>query len=105
MSRADVAYFDELFRGVTSDPDSVDLVISPQLDRTIEELDPVERAVLRVGVWELRERFDLPIGVVINEAVEISKRFGAEQGHRFVNGVLDSVGRKLRPSLPPEAAK
>ncbi len=100
MSRADIEYFEEAFRGVTTNPEPIDAIVTAELDRGFEELDPVERAILRLGVWELRERLDMPIGVVISEAVEVSKRFGAEQGHRYVNGVLDAVGKRLRASEP-----
>jgi len=98
MSRADPDYFREAFQGVTHDPAPLDALISPLLDRGFDELDPVERAILRLSAWELSERIDTPVGVVINEAVEVAKRFGAEQGHRFVNGVLDALGRQLRPT-------
>lgn len=93
MSRSDVDYFEEAFKGVSLDPAPLDARISEHLDRPLAELDPVERAILRLGVWELTTRFDLPVGVVINEGIELAKRFGAEQGHRFVNGVLDAVGK------------
>lgn len=103
MSRADIEYFEAAFTGVTHDPEPLDALISPQLDRGFDELDPVERAVLRLSAWELRERLDTPKGVVINEAVEVAKRFGAEQGHRFVNGVLDALARQLRADEGPGA--
>lgn len=96
MSRSDVEYFEAAFKGVSLNPQPLDERISEHIDRPFAELDPVERAILRLGAWELDTRFDLPVGVVINEGVELAKRFGAEQGHRFVNGVLDALG-KQRP--------
>ena len=64
----------------------------------VQQLDPVERAILRIAVYELLERIDIPYRVVINEAVQLAKKFGAEQGHAFVNGVLDRAASKLRSS-------
>ncbi|MCG7909456.1 MAG: transcription antitermination factor NusB, partial [Candidatus Thiodiazotropha taylori] len=66
------------------------------LDRAIDSVDPVERAILRIGAYELQHKIEVPYRVVINEAVEMAKVFGAEQGHKFVNGVLDQVARKVR---------
>jgi N utilization substance protein B len=66
------------------------------LDRAIESVDPVERAILRLGAYELSHKPEVPYRVVINEAVELAKVFGAEQGHKFVNGVLDQVAKKVR---------
>jgi N utilization substance protein B len=63
----------------------------------LESVDPVERAILRLGAYELIEHPEIPYRVVINEAVELAKTFGAEKGHRYVNGVLDKAARDLRP--------
>lgn len=97
MSRVDVDYFVELFNGISHDPDVVDTAMADALDRPIDDLDPIERAVLRVAVFELTQRPDIPARVVINEGVEITKRFGADKGHRYVNGVLDKLAKQLRP--------
>jgi len=97
MSRVDVDYFVELFNGVSHDPDKVDTAMVDALDRPLDDLDPIERAVLRVAVFELTHRPDIPARVVINEGVEITKRFGADKGHRYVNGVLDKLAKLLRP--------
>ena len=67
-----------------------------KLDRSIEELDPVEHSLLRMGVYELRDRIDVPYKVVLNEAVALAKKFGATESFRYVNGVLDKVARELR---------
>lgn len=72
-------------------------MLTPFLDRPIVQVDPVERAILRIGGYELMQRPDIAYRIIINEAVELAKVFGAEQGHRFVNGVLDKVARAVRP--------
>ena len=97
MSRVDVAYFEQLFNGVSHNPQAVDDALALGLDRPIEELDPIERSVLRIAAYELSECPDIPARVVINEGIEITKRFGADNGHRYVNGVLDKVAGRLRP--------
>lgn len=96
LAKGDTEYFGELLRGVPQHLDQLDAELAPLLDRPIREVDPVERAVLRLGVYELMFKPDVPYRVVINEAVELAKLFGAEQGHRYVNGVLDKAARKLR---------
>jgi N utilization substance protein B len=90
-------YFSELVRGVPARIDVLDAALAPCVDRALESVDPVERAILRVGAYELIEHPEIPYRVVINEAVELAKVFGAEQGHRYVNGVLDKAARALRP--------
>jgi len=76
----------------------LDQALSPFLDRPVERVDPVESAVLRLGAYELAHCADVPYRVVINEAVELAKTFGAEQGHRYVNGVLDQLAKAVRPN-------
>lgn len=97
MSRVDVDYFTQLFNGVSHNPDAVDDVMSDALDRPIADLDPIERAVLRIAAYELTQCPDIPARVVINEGIEITKRFGADKGHRYVNGVLDKLAASVRP--------
>ena len=97
-SKVDVYYFLELLRGVGAFYKSLDEAIAPYLDRPISELDPVELAVLRIAAYELRERYDVPYKVAINEAIELAKSFGADDSHRFVNGVLDKAVDALRPA-------
>ena len=96
MAQTDVGLFVALLRGVPGRLNELDTAIGPLLDRPIEQVDPVERAVLRIGTYELMEHLDIPYRVVINEAVELAKLFGAEQGHRYVNGVLDKLAQRLR---------
>ncbi len=96
FSKADQPYFMELLSELPAQADVVDAGIAEYIDRPIEQLDPVERAILRIAIYELLERIDIPYRVVINEAVQLAKKFGAEQGHAFVNAVLDKAASKLR---------
>jgi N utilization substance protein B len=75
----------------------LDTLLDERLDRPREQLDPIEKCILRLGAYELRDRLEVPKKVVINEAVELAKRFGADQSHRYVNGVLDKLADELRP--------
>lgn len=97
MSLVDEDYFIILFDGIAKDPDAIDEQILPALDRPISDLDPIERCVLRISVYEFVHRLEIPARVVMNEAIEITKRFGADQGHKYVNGVLDKLAVALRP--------
>ena len=92
----EVTYFEGLLRGIPTNLSDLDELLGPCLDRSIESVDPVERAVLRLGAYELVHHLEVPYRVVINEAVELAKVFGAEQGHKYVNGVLDKVAHKVR---------
>lgn len=92
----DLPYFQELLHRVPAELGDIDAAMLPFLDIAPEKLGPVERAVLRIGTYELRQRIDVPYRVVINEAVALAKKFGATDSHRFVNAVLDKVARELR---------
>ena len=94
--KADLDYFHELLHRVPAQVEALDAQLAPYLDRPIAEVDPVERAILRLGAYELAECLDVPYRVVINEAVDLAKTYGAEQGHKFINGVLDKLARVLR---------
>jgi len=96
MEIADLQYFEDLVRGVAEHHDELDLELVKYLDRTLVQVDPIERAVLLIAAYELRHRPDVPYRVVINEAIETSKRFGADQGHTYVNGVLDKAAADWR---------
>lgn len=96
LSKADSEYFHDLFHGVLSRVAELDEALSPYMDRALDHVDPVERAILRCACFELAHRPDVPYKVIINEAVELAKTFGSEQGHKFVNGVLDKVAPRLR---------
>ena len=89
-------YFTAILKGVTSDVDALEALFSPALDRSLDDLDPIERNLLRLGAFELRDRIDVPYKVVINEAVSLAKKFGATESHRYINGVLDKLARDLR---------
>ncbi|CAK0770518.1 transcription antitermination protein NusB [Gammaproteobacteria bacterium] len=92
----DLPMFRELLTGVLEHWQSLDDQLAVFLDRPILQVDLVERAILRLGAFELVHRQEVPYRVVINEAVEAAKCFGAEQGHRYVNGVLDKLARRVR---------
>lgn len=96
LSKADLGYFRELLHRIPAQLDAINAALAPLLDRPLEQVDPVEKAILWIGGYELSSRPDVPYRVVINEAVELAKKYGAEQGHRFVNGVLDKAARRLR---------
>ena len=95
-SGIDASYFEALVRGVVQGHVALDALLAPTLARPLHEVDPVERAVLRLAAYELQQRLDVPYKVVLNEAVALTKKFGAEQGHTFVNAALDKLARELR---------
>lgn len=99
MAKVDVEYFKALVYGVIEKAEHLDERFSPLLDRTVSQLDPVELTVLRIGTYELTERIEIPLRVVINEGVELAKTFGGEQSHRYINGVLDRVAADVRQGL------
>ena len=96
LSRADRDFFQELLRGVMNSAAELDSLLVPLLDRDVSDLDQVERAILRLGTYELAHRIDVPYRVVIDEYVELAKLFGAEEGYKYVNGVLDGLSHTLR---------
>jgi N utilization substance protein B len=95
--RFDIEYFQLLLRGVTSHVTEIDEAISPYVDRPLDDIDQVEKAILRVAVFELKDCADVPYRVVINEAIELAKLFAADDSHKFVNGVLDKTVKLIRP--------
>ena len=97
MRRVDTGYFRELLHQVPAHLSGLDEHIVPCLDRPLRQVDPIERAILRIGAYELAFHREIPWRVVINEAVELAKMFGGEQSHKYVNSVLDRLARKLRP--------
>lgn len=98
LKDVDIEYFHRMVREVPLHLHELDDHLTPHLDRGIDEVDPVERAILRLGAYELEFCLEIPYKVVINEAVELAKTFGAEHGHKYVNAVLDKVAGKLRKS-------
>jgi N utilization substance protein B len=97
MDRADGEYFRDLVQGVHGSRDALDAELATWMDRSPTLLDPIEHAVLLIGAFELKSRPEVPFRVVINEGVSLAKRFGATDGHKFVNAVLDRAARQLRP--------
>ena len=96
MRNADIKLFSELLHGVAGSKSVLDKSYSDFLDRQIEELDPIELSVLRIGAFELSNRIQVPYRVAINESVELAKTFGATDSHRYVNGVLDKLAQRVR---------
>ena len=103
VSGVDLEYFQQLIRNVPAHVDELDRMLSQCLDRDLAAVDPVERVILRIGAYELRFRPEIPSRVVLNEAIEMSREFGAEEGYRFVNGVLDRCQTVCRDSRLPVA--
>lgn len=96
LGRADVEYFKELLHGVSREAGLCTDTFGEYLDRALEQIDPVERAVLLLGTWELMFKAEVPWKVVVNEAVNLAKMFGAEDSYKYINGVLDKVARTVR---------
>ena len=102
FSKADKDYFHELLHEVPARLDEVEDAFTPYLDRPLKEIDPVERAVLRMASYELLARLDIPYRVIINESVNLTKKFGAEQAYKYVNGILDQTARRVRAVEHPQ---
>jgi N utilization substance protein B len=98
FDKADHAHLDALLGGVIRDNDALSADLVPYLDRPLDQISPVERAVLLVAAYELRNHVDIPYRVVINEAVELTKTFGGADGYKYVNGVLDKLAAHVRPA-------
>jgi len=96
LSKTDVPYFKELLAGVINKTDSLDDKLAPYLSRKIEDVDMVDKAVLRLAMFELTYRTDVPHKVVLNEAIELAKDFATDESYKFVNGVLDKALRSLK---------
>lgn len=107
MSKVDLPYFQELLHQVPAQVDAIEAEFAPFLQgRSLEELDPITRALLRLSTYELKNRIDVPYKVVINEGVALAKKFGATDAHKFINGVLDQTAAKLRaPEVQAERGK
>ncbi len=103
FSNVDVKRFEALVRGVITSSPELKAELSEFIDREFSTLDVVEQVTLQIGAWELHNQPELPVQVILNEAVELARRFGAEQGHGFVNAVLDRAARKWRPGEFPDA--
>jgi N utilization substance protein B len=101
FGRVDQAYFEELLRRVLAEAEDFDALIAQFADRGLDQLDAVGRSILLLALAELKSRDDVPVKVVINEAVKLAKRFGAADSYRFINAVLDRAQKLLRAA--PEA--
>ena len=96
LKDAQKSYFTELFHGVPKNLEAIDQALSEFVDRPVDMIDPVERAILRMGVYELLHRLDMPYRVVLNESINLAKYFGADGSHKYVNGILDKVAQQKR---------
>jgi len=95
--RIDEDYFNDLVQQVVRNTTELDEAVAPVLDRGLAAVDPVELAILRLGVCEFKHHIDVPYRVVINEGIELAKLFGAENSHKYINGILDKLAKSLRP--------
>jgi len=96
FGKSDVDYFRTLLNGAIDNAPKLEAEMKPFLDRSVDELSPIERGILLLGGYELMHELEVPYRVVINEAVELAKVFGGTDGHKFVNGVLDKMAGRLR---------
>jgi N utilization substance protein B len=94
--RVDQVFFDEQFPAISDSQDELEKKVDELIDRPLEQLDPVELAILLIGVYELESRIDVPYRVVINECVNLAKRFGSVEGHKYVNACLDVAAKSFR---------
>lgn len=96
LGKGELPYFQDLLHNVPKALDVVDAALAEYTSRPVEQIDPVERAILRIGTYELLQRPEIPYRVVVNEGINLAKEFGATQSHKFVNGLLDKIARKYR---------
>ncbi|AYH42127.1 transcription antitermination factor NusB [Azoarcus sp. DN11] len=104
FDKADREFFVSLLRGTLANVEALQAEFVPFIHRSVDELSPVERAILLLATHELKNGLDTPYRVIINEAIELAKSYGGTEGHRFVNGVLDKLATKLR-AVEVSAAK
>ncbi|WWO98799.1 MAG: transcription antitermination factor NusB [Candidatus Dasytiphilus stammeri] len=97
LKNIDMLYFSELLRGIISFKADLDVIIEKHISRKLEEIGPIEKAILRLSLFELIKFHDIPYKVIINEGIELAKAFGAEDSHKFINAVLDNATIKIRP--------
>lgn len=96
FSKADTAHYDALMHGCIEQAADLDVLITPYLDRPLDEISPIERSVMWIGAYEFKHCLDVPWRVVINECIELAKEFGGTDGHKYVNGVLNGLASELR---------
>ena len=97
LKKAQKSYFSELFYEIPKQLEKLDSVLSEFVDRPVERINLVERAILRLGVYEILNRLDIPYRVILNESINLARCFGAEGSHKYINGVLDKIAQKNRP--------
>ncbi len=105
LKKVQRSYFQELLHGVPSQLDVLDEVLLEFADRQMDDIDPVERAILRIGAYEIANREDVPYKVILNEGINLAKRFGATESHKYVNSILDKVAHKQRPTEVSQSTK
>ncbi|VFP80284.1 transcription antitermination factor NusB [Candidatus Erwinia haradaeae] len=98
IHNVDISYFREILSGISIYFGYLDTLMQPYLFRNIEDLGHIEKAILRIALFELKERLDVPYKVAINEGIELAKVFGSEDSHKFINGVLDKIALQIRPN-------
>jgi N utilization substance protein B len=96
LKKADGEYFRDLLQGMSKHSEKLEKTLTPYLDRDFKDINPVEKAVLCLGTYEMMFKQDVPLRVVMNEAIELAKMFGAEESHKYINGVLDKAARDIR---------
>ncbi len=96
LKDAQKSYFVEIFHGVPKNLTEIDAALGQYVDRPVDQIDPVERAILRIGAYELLNRLDMPFKVILNEAINLAKFFGADGSHKYVNGILDKLAQQRR---------
>lgn len=96
LAEVELEWFKELLMEVSNNAEALDALFADYLDRSVARIDPVERAIMRMGAYELQSKVEIPYKVIINESVELAKRFGAEESHKYINGILDKVAKQLR---------
>lgn len=105
LKKADADYFREVLLGTAGRTGELNEAITPHLDRPLPDLDPVERAILLLGTYELMHRTEIPWRVIVNESVELAKMFGADQSHKYINGVMDKIARVVRTTEMHDAGQ
>lgn len=105
IGKGELGYFQDLLHNVPSRLDVIDAAIGEFTSRPVEQIDPVERAILRISTYELLDHPEIPYRVVVNEGINLAKEFGATQSHKFVNGLLDRLAKKLRATESQHAEK
>lgn len=97
IGKGELAYFQDLLHNVPARLDEIDAALAEFTSRQVDQIDPVERAILRISTYELLCHPETPYRVIVNEGINLAKEFGATQSHKFVNGLLDRLAKKLRP--------